>query len=412
MPKQNKNLSKVLIISLVFIGLTFSLAVRSLTAGGVGIRPAYPDPNDRRTRSWFIYNLEPGQSKEDGVIVSNGTGREATAIIYAVDSKLSNDGGFALAMENEEKKGVGAWIRFFKEEELAEKEEEGEVTEEEIKEAEEIETEEVEKIELDLEPDEERLVRFIIRVPEDADVGEHSGGIIIQGKSGERVEGGAAVVTRVGARIYETVPGEIIRKLVLSKFDVLFKEGKYVLTFSIKNEGNVSLVPDVDIFVNDTLFHKKDQVFSRKPQVSRGSEIGGSFEWEKPKWKIFNYFGKFLIQAKITYAKNGEIETIKSEPIIVWLIPWLEISVFSVIILIILIILAMKLTLARKERKRMKEYTVGSRETIETIAEKFGMKWKKLAKINKLKPPYTLRKGQKILIVGKKIIKKTKKKTK
>ena len=41
-------------------------------------------------------------------------------------------------------------------------------------------------------------------------------------------------------------------------------------------------------------------------------------------------------------------------------------------------------------------------ETTESIAEKFGMSWKKLVKTNKLKPPYSLKHGQKILVLEKK----------
>jgi len=386
-----KNFLKILIISLIFIGLTFSLTVKAITAGGIGIRPAYPDPENSLTRAWFIYDLESGESKEDVAIVTNYYDEEITIWIYAVDSKLSNDGSFALAMPDEEKKDVGAWVRFLKEEEKL------------IEGEKKIETEEVEEMKISLGSKEEKEVKFVITIPEDADVGEHSGGIVIQGRpKEEKAEGGVAIVTRLGARIYETVPGEIIRKIALTRFGVSLQEEKYLINFSLKNEGNVSLTPEVRISVNDLLFHNRDQVFQRTPQVSRGAEIGGSFEWEKPKWKMFTYPGKFSFQAQVSYLKNGELEIIKSEPIYFWIIPWLEISILAGIILILLIVFGVKLLLVKREKKKMKEYEVKTGETIETIAEKFGMKWKKLAKINQLKPPYTLKPGQKIGILEKK----------
>lgn len=375
---------KIFLFAFIFSFLFFLISdVFGLEAGSLGIRPAYPDPKNKLTQSWFIYNLEPGESKEDAAIVTNFGGEEVTIKIYVVDSKLSNDDSFTLEMENEEKNDVGAWVKFLKEELIEETKEVGKV--------------EIEKMEVTLDAGEAKEIPFIITISENADVGEHSGGIVIQAIPKERAEGQMVVVTRMGARIYQTVPGEIIKKLVLTNFTVQSKKEKYIINFSLKNEGNVSLTPEVKLSINDLFFHKIDQALQSKFQVSRGAEIRRSFEWEKPKLYKFTYPGKFLLQAEINY--DGE--QIKSDPIIIWIIPWLEISILGGIILILLIIFGIRKLLAKKERKRMKEYKVKAGETIESIASQFGMNWRKLAKINKLKPPFILKTRQKIYIIEK-----------
>lgn len=44
------------------------------------------------------------------------------------------------------------------------------------------------------------------------------------------------------------------------------------------------------------------------------------------------------------------------------------------------------------------EYTVQSGDTLATIGEKYGVEWKKIAQINKIEEPYTVKTGQKLII--------------
>ena len=51
-------------------------------------------------------------------------------------------------------------------------------------------------------------------------------------------------------------------------------------------------------------------------------------------------------------------------------------------------------------RKNFQGYKVKPDETLTTIAETYDIPWKKLAKINKISPPYNLKAGQTILVPG------------
>ncbi len=49
----------------------FFLEAGAITGAGLGIRPAFPDPENKLTKAWFIYNLELGESKEDTAVITN-----------------------------------------------------------------------------------------------------------------------------------------------------------------------------------------------------------------------------------------------------------------------------------------------------------------------------------------------------
>ena len=102
-------------------------------------------------------------------------------------------------------------------------------------------------------------IRFTFSVPADVEVGEHTGGILIQKAEVERaaLEGqGIAITTRVGVRIYQTVPGEILKEMKIKNFFLtknytefnyknLFKRWAQpetiTVTTEVENLGNVSV---------------------------------------------------------------------------------------------------------------------------------------------------------------------------
>src|SRR3990167_3365713 len=140
-----------IIIGIIGLAVSFGMPhpTSALSAGGVGGYPANPDPGVPFSESWFIYNLDLGESKQDAVLVFNTTDEVKAVKLYAVDSTPSNQGNFALKGEDDPRVGIGAWIEL---------------------------SEEV----IILEPGKSKEVAFTITIPEDADVGEHSGGIILQ----------------------------------------------------------------------------------------------------------------------------------------------------------------------------------------------------------------------------------------
>ena len=301
------NKAKVFIglVSVLVVFLFLPLTAHAIEYGGIGGKPAYPRADNPRTESIFIHTLEPGATQEEGVTVINNSPTQKTLSVYAVDSTPSSGGGFACKQLSEEKTGVGTWIT-------------------------------IDKSEVVLEPNTNEVVPFTINVPQNADVGEHNGCILIQEVKPE-TEGqkGMALAFRTGMRVAITIPGEIIKKLELVGFTTTKnKKGIIVLTPKVKNSGNVSVNPDVSIATHSILganILRQGDKLGGKYLVLRNDTSEWNFELKKPFWG-----GWYRSDLSVEYD-NGqkEVRLTGSSPFFSWPTPKglaIEIAIFLLLI--------------------------------------------------------------------------------
>lgn len=400
------------IITLIATGLLLAnVSAEAAEYGGIGGRPANPDPAVQDSSSWFIYSLPLGQLKEDAIEIQNNSAVAEDLVIYAADSTPSSDGGFALKQQVEPMTEVGAWITFFPDAlpkdtklgvggiiELCQLQPlSPAVDQDRPKMSDELKQWCVGKktVEVRLDSLTKTSIPFIIRIPEITDVGEHRGGIAIQKKATERKDqGGSAVIltTRVGVRIYETVPGDVIRKLAISKFSVTRSatQPKYTIVLGLQNTGNVSLENTSTIQVADTFFKRRDQKIERTTQALPGQELVINTDWPRP------IFGRYRFIAYASYQDGDQTRSLNAAPIVIWVVPWREVLIgLGIILLGALVWLGWWL----QNRRRYKGYawtkiTVKTGDTVTSLAETAGVSWKKIARMNKLKAPYHLTPGQ------------------
>ncbi|MBI3632235.1 MAG: DUF916 domain-containing protein [Candidatus Vogelbacteria bacterium] len=256
----------------MFTTINIAFAAKS---GGIGIGPYQNDVNDKR--AWLVYdNIKPGQEIKDKVVISNDMDEAVTLLVYPVDAHIIEDGGYAPDQDDVAPIDVGAWT-------------------------------EVLQKEVSLAPGEKKIVNFIIKVPKVVGVGDHAGTILIRRMvptkvldkdqtTGEMVENGMSVITRVGTRIYLNVAG---KKLPSLSFDRLAFEknakGEPSFYFSISNNGNIRLDPsaNVEIYSADGL--KLMQTFDvNLKEVLPGDKTKIEIKWEKP------LDGAFIVKAKIS----------------------------------------------------------------------------------------------------------------
>lgn len=307
--------------------MTFSASAGAAVFGGVGGRPANPDPNIEHSKQWFIYNMKPGETKQDAVIVSNNTDEKATIMVYPADSTSSTDGGFALEQYVESRDFVGSWIKLGKEQ-------------------------------VTLEPGAQESVPFTITVPNDPklDVGEHTGGILIQKVNQKPVEqGGMQLLMRSGVRVYVTIPGDVIKKLEIESLNTaLNKEKKiYVASLVVKNSGTTS--QDVTLRTKITpvyswmnYLNKGFPITNKRDfQVLRGNSLVSNFEFPKP------LIGKLKVEAWVDYDKKAQ--TLLATPVIVT-VP-LDTNVFILIVIaaVFFIALAILISIRKKHGAKKKK---------------------------------------------------------
>ncbi|MDD3190909.1 MAG: DUF916 domain-containing protein [Candidatus Pacebacteria bacterium] len=372
--KIRKEALRCLLMSLLMTSGILGYNQTSCAIGGSGLiaYPANPDSNNPLTESWFIYDLDRGESKKDALILENNSEEEIFVRLYTVDSTTNNVGEFSLESETDSRDEIGQWIKLSTES-------------------------------LALKPGEGKRIDFTITIPQNARSGEISGGIIIQKELTEEQKNatsGFVISTRLGIRIYETVPGEVIQKVIFENASLEYNEEEknYTLSVLIKNESNVSVEPRVKAQVKDAFFDIQNQTVEQKITIPRDSEASVSLIIDKPK------IGKFEITPQVSYQKqNGEEETLSNDrKLYFWTLPWDEIIIVTLLLLANLLFLAILKIISYKEKKYYKSYKIKKGDNLEKIADKLGTDWKKIAKINKIKPPYHLSEGQIITVFDKK----------
>ncbi len=342
--------------------------VSAIEYGGIGGRPANPDPANPRTQSIFVYTLEPSVTREDGILVINNTRESKKLAIYATDSTPSTDGAFACKQKSEEKTDVGAWITLSQEE-------------------------------ITLEPTSSLIVPFTVILPENASVGEHNGCILIQ-EMKEKIAGqaGATLSVRTGLRVAITVPGQIIKNLSIASFTVNSNEsGKWVIIPQITNTGNASVDATVKVVTKNifgTLFQEHGGLYP----ILRGQTSTWNFELQPSFWG-----GWYRSQLITTYqdAENNP-QTITSEPQTFFIPP--SSSAFMMYVGLLLMIISSLTYVVMKKRTMKKIYTtwedyiIMQGDDLMNLANRCNVPWKKFANINRISPPYVLTPGQTIKI--------------
>lgn len=430
---------KYYFLTLLIVGLLgiFSCS-HAAEYGSLGGRPAYPKVGELHGETWLIYKLEPGKSMEDGVEVMNLYEESWEALIYAADTTHSSGGGFALKQFSEPKESVGNWVKFYtndppepfnkvwekkrgailelcqtNREDLQKKMEKQKISDEDFSKLENWCKGE-DHIQRKMEAKEKIIIPFIITIPDSADVGEHTGGILIQKVAPETQEGtsGSSIklTTRVGIRIYETVPGEVVKKITLESFEVsknfrefdfkdwfgdLKKPQEYLVQTKVKNEGNASLEYKDNIHIKDLIFKKRNQDVERGFQVLKKDIFSSNFSWQTPR------FGWFSVRTESKYQdQNGQEQIVASPEIKIWIIPWREIAITFILFLIGFAVWIMWKFYQKKKYGGIGwvKYETIEGDTLVNLAGKCGLDWKVLAKTNKIKAPFVLAASQSILV--------------
>lgn len=376
MKKQKKHVSRLL--SAMLFGAIFLLTTNSAFAlGQVTLTVKNPDPF-KGNHSWFIYEEEAGQVIEDTATLKNFSNKPATVNIYAVDATSSDGGSFILKFREEEQKGIGYWT-------------------------------DVETKSVTINPSEVIDVPFKIVLPEGVTPGEYIGGLIVETGDPLNIDEeyeeaceeeslcgtSIAVRTRVGTRIYLTVPGRTYEDFSLTDFSASKSiTGTTKFQFRIENNGNIAYEPMAVIDVYDGMGNLYEHIEKPLGISSPGTIINPVVKMTKRP-----LIGNFTAKASVTFDRQfGDSEFHASAPseemeVSFWVMPWEIIFIVLLIIIAIVGFYIQRKAVWKKYLAAAEDYTVGEGEDIEKIAKDRHINWKRLAKFNKLKPPYIIRKG-------------------
>lgn len=357
------------------------LVASAIEYGGLGGLPAYPDPKNPRTKSIFVYILNPGEEKQDGVRIVNNSDKPKTIEVYATDSEIASGGSFACKQKVDAKNQVGDWIK-------------------------------LDKTELTLGPISSEVVRFTITTPDQVSVGEHNGCIVIQEKTEEHQaeENGVQLSFRSALRVAVTIPGDIHKDIEFSDITITEQPSKYIISAYLLNKGNVSLDTSVKIYIKnwfDKTIYQNGGVY---PLLTQKDPMELNFEFPKPFWGgLFKVLGTAEYNGDIT-SQLGASETStvrRSGPTkYIFIFPHITALAIEILVCVVLLYLTWRLVRRYKNRKVVARtwsaHTAKKGDTVITLAKQYQTTWKSIVRVNKLKPPYILNPGDTIKLPAKK----------
>lgn len=373
MTYMKRNIFSIAMVLCGTVAFTLGGSAFAISTGGIGARPANPDPNNERTKSIFVYDIEPGESKQDTVLVSNNTDENKKIEVYAVDGQTTNSGSFACKQKVEASTGAGAWI-------------------------------ELDQSEIRLDAGKQQEIPFEVTLPKQVDVGEHNACIVVAEASSETQEsgGGVSLRFRSALRVAISVPGDIDKSLSLDSIQLeQTSSGDYILVAQLENTGNVSLDADLKVSLNRFVGSSIENggVFPVLPRENANIRL----QIERPYWG-----GLHRAEADVTYDANPDnrlgqtdnadyvTKTVASN--------WQFIAPtgqamaiitasLAVIAVLAVFVLYRKGIIRKPGHKDLVKYRVKPGQNLQSIAEAHNVNWKALARINQIKAPYSLKEG-------------------
>jgi len=349
----------------------------AVEGASIGISPAYPSANNERSASIFIHTIKAGESAKDGVRVFNYSKKVRVIQLRAVDSVAAVDGSFSCRQDSEKRQGVGEWTTLTKQK-------------------------------ITLQPESNEVVDFIVSVPVNTSPGEHGGCITAQdsdsfaSKTGSGIQLGFRSAIRMAIR----VPGDIVKSLSIQRIEISrTKQGDYNVSPIAKNSGNVSLDVTTRAQLVD-VFGRETPIQTAKYPIMPGSTMGWAFTFDGPYWG-----GIYKARTSISYNSNpadgigvnqGNLKKTRKDSeyfITVPAIPAIlvELAVPAFIIYVIIALL-FKRRNKKQIRTKWQKYTVQDGDSVVSLGAAYKTKWKRIANINNLKPPYLLTAGQELLL--------------
>lgn len=377
---------------------------QAVETGKLGLLPAHPDPNKPIAASWFIYEAKPDTVIEDAALIKNHDKDNAVKVrIYAVDGTTTTNGVFALSLATDPQSGIGKWVEMQPPEGQPPASQETDVKQV--------------GLEVEVPAGQSVEVPFKLTVPENAEVGDHTGGIVIEGAPTKAEGTGFNIVTRIGARVYLTVPGEKIFSLKIKEFfwnrvDYtseelerlflgkiqrflgLYRKGAF--TVKLQNLGNVQLGTASSPLVGNLVIRNIVNQIVDENKVELGTILPKGEITQNLTWQRKNpLFLRYQASLEVNYADGKSPE---SAVIYFWVIPWPLILILGGLVVLLLIIWLIIKLIKIKRRSKMIKYVVQKGDTPEKIAEHFKVSLKKLVRINKIKADKPIQPGQTLAI--------------
>jgi len=338
--------------------------------GGLGIMPSQIEGGE--TRSWFVYTMNKGESREDSITINNHSDKSKTVVIEFLDAISTTDGSYSLVESRSKNQDIGKWV-------------------------------DLEESTFVLSAGSSREIKFTVTVPNDASVGEHNGGIVVYEKP-KINNSDIKIITRVAARMYITVPGKIERNIEFEEVDYEIQDGQLIFNIKAQNDSNVKLEPALSITLSG-LLSSRTQEENNNGVFLAGKEMDITETWDRPAPR-FGFYRVKLILSTWTMEQTMPDGTVSKIPNLDFTYSfnfWVG-SLYMVWLLLILILfwITYRVVVYLGDRSKYildtEVYVVKKGDTIMHISERTGVFPRVLVKLNQLRWPYVINAKDKLLV--------------
>ncbi|MBD3328309.1 DUF916 domain-containing protein [Candidatus Peregrinibacteria bacterium] len=330
------------------------LILPQLTFASTTIKPL----NDQKQ---IKLEINPGEQKTEEIIIYNASEQETTIELYAVDGIKTNDGFTTGKLKSAKQTSLGKWTSF----------------------ANNV---------FDLKPKEEKKVKFTIQIPSTTPPATYAGAFAVANisKTTDIAGTGAALNTRFLQTFFVNVPGLKISNLKIKKDILLKKDKTYFYQTNLENTGNTALSIRAILTLKNKITGTEKIVKEKSFDLYFEDIFDLTLEFKKP------YIGFYETNITFKISENDILNETKTFQEEITLsksfreIPWLDITIVFLIILAILEIIHERHHRLKKALKNGTKIRITGDTNLESVAKKYDVDWKFLAKINKIKPPYSL----------------------
>ncbi|MBD3270507.1 LysM peptidoglycan-binding domain-containing protein [Candidatus Peregrinibacteria bacterium] len=312
--------------------------------------------------------IEPGKKINDSITLKNNSGTENLNFkIYAADSKNSSNGNFGFKLDGTSQNHIGQWMEF------PEKE-------------------------YDLKPNQQINIPFHISVPSYANPGTYAGGIVTE-HLGENQNSANKTMARKVKPIFLEIAGERNIDYSLDNFSFNLNDNKPEFYFSVTNSGTIFININGSIEITGGFLSGPSVLEIEESVILQEKTQSKAIKWNNP--PLFgNFKAKLNLNVYELNTKTNQLEPIDTiqKNIEFSILPTSVIIVFASLIVLIIGPFVFLFLFRKKQIITSHNRTVKKDETLKQIADDENIAWKKIAHLNKLKAPYSIKTGQKLKI--------------
>ncbi len=177
---------------------------------------------------------------------------------------------------------------------------------------------------------ERAFVRITIRVPEDAEPGDHQAALIVTRDVESQPVGGFEIISRVASLFVITVPGDIVQEGYITRLQprhYINWSFPVTLNLAARNAGTVYMAPEGAISVRNIFGITVDEILIKDWFILRNSSRQRDFNWE-PLFAL----GYYRAVTDLTVFGNRPLQPVSTS---FWVIPLLPVLLLLLLIFLV-----------------------------------------------------------------------------